>query len=294
MRVSPNQSAAMLSAVTRAQEQESKASMEISSGRRVSVPSDDPAAMALGMEIGAQLRADDAYLQSLGSVRALLSTADSALNSVVTDLQRAVTLGMQGASGSLSAEQRRAIAQEVRGIRDSVLGLANLSFRGTFVFAGTATATEPFVESSGIVVYQGNAGLNEVSLGSTGSIQTNLPGGRIFAAAGANVFVALDGLAAALEVNDADAIATATNSTRAALDHVTAERVFYGNGLRQLNARELSLEGEKLQLSEQQDELVGVDLADAVTRLLTAKQAHDATLQVLAKTSSTSLLDYLR
>jgi flagellar hook-associated protein 3 FlgL len=150
------------------------------------------------------------FLQSISSLREFLSTADSTLSSVVQGLDRAVTLGVEGATATQSAPNRQALAQEVRGIRDQVLSLANTSFRGSYIFAGTAAQSDPFVVDStapGGIRYDGNSEVDSIEIGDRRLISKGLSGDQIFSSAG--VFVALDTLATALDSNDVAGIQNA-------------------------------------------------------------------------------------
>jgi flagellin-like hook-associated protein FlgL len=82
----------------------------LTTGERVNVNSDDPAAAARQVGLAAQSDSCDQFLRSISSVWSELQTADSALNSEVTALQRAITLGV-----------------EVQSISQQMLGITNLS-----------------------------------------------------------------------------------------------------------------------------------------------------------------------
>jgi flagellar hook-associated protein 3 FlgL len=294
MRINPNVTADLLASLANAQDQQNQAMLQMASGRRVNTPSDDPTAAAILVQNQAQSSQADQFLRSAGSVQAQLQTTDSTLNSVVLALQRAISLGVQGANGTLSDANRASVVGELNGIRDQLIGLANLSFQGQFVFAGTATQTQPFVadttQPSG-VRYDGNAGTNSVAVGDGVSMQVNLPGSQIFTASGSDVFQAIHDLITALQTNTG--IDTAATGVRAAFDHVTAERVFYGNAMNQLQSQQTYLNSDKLLLSEQENTVGGADLAAATTNLLSAQNARSAALAAAGKISQLSLFDYL-
>src|SRR6266850_4764722 len=125
MRVNPNPMPDLLAALSRARQTTEDALRELSSGRRVNQPSDDPAASAILVQNHDQTIFTARYLQSLGSIQSQFQTADSALSSVILSLQRAITLGVQGANGTLSDADRAAIASELQGIQDQLVSLAN-------------------------------------------------------------------------------------------------------------------------------------------------------------------------
>lgn len=297
MRINPNTSSDLVVMLSRTQQDQDTALQQISSGRRVSKPSDDPSAMAAAAQLHSQEMQTDQYLQSVSTVRQFLNSADSALSSVVSGLNRAVTLGVEGGTDTQSASDRQALAEDVRGIQDQLLSLANTSFRGQYIFAGTATQTRPFVAdpiSPTGVTYQGNSQVDSVEIGEQRQMTKGLSGDQIFTSAGSDVFGALNALAKALDNNDADAVQEATSQVRAAFDHVTSSRVTYGNQMAQLDSDEQYLNTEQVQAKTRETDLVGADPAAAISQLQQAQFARDATLAAAARTQLMSLLDYLQ
>ncbi len=297
MRVNPDMSGDMLRALAHSQEVESKALQEISSGRRISGPSDDPAAMAALVQNHSQQIWNDQFSQSLAGIKSQLQMADSTLASVVTGLQRAVTLGVEGATGTLSQTDRDAVAAEVLGIRDSVLSLANSSFNGAFLFAGTQNAKAPFQVDSTVtagVSYLGNSTSSHVEVGENRTMQINAPGDQIFLNPQGSVFESLNTLMSALKSGDGDAISSATSNVRAAFDQVSAQRVFYGNAVSQVEDNDTILSKDKLDLSDEKNRIAGADLAASVSSLINAQTARNALLAAAGQISRTSLFDYLK
>jgi flagellar hook-associated protein 3 FlgL len=220
--------------------------------------------------------------------------ADSTLNSVITALSQAISLGVEGEDSTLNQTDRNAIAQEVDGIQQQILGYANESFQGSYLFAGTAVNTKPFVadsSSSSGVSYVGNTGVDNIEIGDGQTVPANLPGSQIFTASGSDVFQALADLSSALQ--SGSNIASAETEVQNAFDNVNAQRTFYGTTLSRLNTASSFLNEESVQLSQEDDNLVGADMATAASQLTQAETALDATLAAGGKISQQSLLDYL-
>jgi flagellar hook-associated protein 3 FlgL len=293
MRVNPNQWAIMLDNLNQVTQAENEAIREVSTGSKLNQPSDDPAAMAMLIQNRAAQSYSDQYQQNITTIRASMQTADSALSSVITSLTRAITLGTEGAGGTVSATDRTSIANEVSAIRDQLLSLANSTFNGSYIFGGSETSTPPFVldssDPSG-VKYQGDTTTRQVPTGDGSTIAANKPGDALFIT-GNNVFGAIQGLITALQ--SGSGIDTATESVRSAFDHVSAERVFYGTSMQQLDSQSNYQSSSKLQLQTQENNLSGVDLAEAIGRLTNAENARNATLAATSQIGRTSLLDYL-
>ena len=291
----PDTSQILLNALNVSAQAEQAALLQMTTGRRVNSPSDDPSAAAAEAGVSSQSDACDQFLRSISGISTELQTADSALSSGVTALQRAITLGVEGANGTMSQTDRTTLAGEVQSISQQMLGVANLAVNGRYVFAGTADSQPPYVTVSGGVVYQGNDSVNQVEIEPGETVAVNQPGSQLFSASGAGVFQALADLAAALQSSSSspDDIAAATNEVRSAYDQLNSARTFYGTTLDQLNATQTFLNSEKVQLTQQTSDLVGVDMNQAATNLANAEAARSATLQAAASTGNLSLFDYL-
>jgi flagellar hook-associated protein 3 FlgL len=297
MRVNPNFASDVLNNIWQLQTQEQTAIQQLSTGRRVNLPSDDPTAFAADIQNQALQSQTDQYLKSTNNLETLFQNADSTLSSVVSSLNQAISLGTQGANGTLTAGGQQSIAQEVQGIRDQMVQLANTSYQGDYIFSGTASNTQPFVldatQASG-VRYDGNAGSNSVEIADGRSIQINVPGSQVFQGAGGDVMGSLQQLITALQGGDTTAIGSATTALRTSLDYVSQQRVFYGNAANQLNSNQSFLQQESVNLKSDENNLVAADPVTAASNLSQATTAHNAALAALAKVIPTSLLDYLR
>jgi flagellar hook-associated protein 3 FlgL len=295
MRINPNITADLLAALSNAAKEQNTAMLEMASGRRVSRPSDDPTAAAMLVQNQSASSQADQFLSSISSLQAELQSTDSSLNSVVLALQQAISLGVEGANGTLSDSNRASLVNELNGIQNQLISLANLSVQGRFVFAGTAVQSAPYVADStqpSGVRYTGNTGINTVEVGHGFSVQSNLPGSQIFSSPGADVFQSMHDLIIALQ-NDSG-IGTAATNLRTAFDHVTGQRVFYGNVLNQLTSQQTYLKNQQLQLSTQENSLGGTDMAEAMTRLLNAENARTAALEATGQIWQSTLFDYLK
>lgn len=295
MRVNPNPMPDLLAALNKSQLETQQAILEISSGRSVNQPSDNPTAAALLVENNDQATFNSGYLQSIGTVQGQLSTADSTLSSVVTALQRAISLGVEGANGTLSDSDRASIANELQGIQSQLVSLSNASYEGRYVFAGTNTNTPPFVVDNTVpsgVSYVGNTDVNQVSIGNGNKLAVNQPGSNLFSAPGNDVFLAVNNLIQALQSNTA--IGAAVTSLGAANSYLSAQRVFYGNASNQAQSQSTYLNAAKLQIAQQQNTLGGADLAAAATNLARSQIDTQATLATISKLTQNNLVSYLK
>jgi flagellar hook-associated protein 3 FlgL len=295
MRVNPNPLADVLAALAQTQQQINIDLQETSTGQSVSVPSDNPAAAAELVRNAGQTAEADQFQRSAGSIQGEIQSADSTLNSIITALQRAISLGVEGANGTLNSADRASIATEVQGIQSQLLSLANLTYQGNYVFSGTATQTTPYVldaTSPSGVTYQGNAGVNSVTLGNHFSLQTNLPGSQVFSAPGNDMFQSIQDLITSLQ--SGSGIGTAVTEVNNAYSYINGQRVFYGNAENQLTAQQTYLSSETTQLAQQQNTEGGADMPSVISNLTNAETARQATLEAVGQTARTDLFDFLK
>ena len=296
MRVNPNFSSIVVNDIEQSDVALQTAYQQVSTGQRVNTPSDNPAASAAYMTLQAQAANIDQYTTNAESVLAQAQTADSVLTSVVSLLNRAVTVGTEGAS-STSASDRPALASDITGILASVVSLANTTVSGVALFggsvAGATTFTADATSPTGYT-YNGNNAVNKVTIGESLTIQTNIPGNTLFTSSSGNVLGALSSLASALSSNDSTAIGTATVAVTTALNYVSQQHAIYGSTINTLTSQEQYLSQEKVTITSQASALVGIDSATAAENLSQAEVQNSAVYEASAKILQNSLLNYIR
>ncbi len=294
IRVNPNIYGMILSGLQTNAQQQDQALQQISSGQKLNSLSDDPSAAATLVNLRMESSSDTQYSKNITSLTGSLQVADSALSSVVEALTSAQSLGVEGANGTVNAQNRLAIAQQVQGIQQEMLGLANTSYNGQYLFSGTATTTQPYVADTNAasgVTYNGNSNTNSVEISEGQAMPINLPGSQLFSNATTNVFQSLQDLYTALN-NNGD-ISSATTEVQNALNYVSTQQTFYGNSLSRLNSAQTFLTQEQTQLTESESTTLDVDMATAVTNLSQTETTRQALLGAGGKISQTNLFDYL-
>ncbi len=155
---------------------------QISSGRRVMTPADDPIAAAAALNVK-QSQALNAQYKTNGDVaKSQLSLEESALSDLTALLQDAHTLAVNAGDPTLTNVDRAALATELDGRYQELLGLANRGDgNGRFLFSGYQGATQPFSETSpGVVAYSGDAGQRVAQIGPVRMIAVNDSGNAVF------------------------------------------------------------------------------------------------------------------
>jgi flagellar hook-associated protein 3 FlgL len=127
---------------------------ELSSGKTINQPSDNPYGAALAVQLGGQLSQLNDYNNNITDGQAWTQTATSALNSIQQQVQRAQELVTEAGNGTMSASDLSDMGGEINQIISSIQSTANAQYNGQYVFSGTSTSTAPY-DSSGN--YQGSS-----------------------------------------------------------------------------------------------------------------------------------------
>jgi flagellar hook-associated protein 3 FlgL len=295
MRLNPNYIVNLAVALNSSQASVQHLTEELSSGVRVNSIGEDPIAAGQNVMLLNQIRQDDSFTQSANLVIGRLQVADSALGSVVSQLTKAISLATGANNGTRSANDVQAAALEIAGIRDEIVTLANTSYQGQYIFAGTQTASAPFSTSTGtspaMTSYAGDSNLTYLRLPNGQQIQLNVPGNQIFKGPGAkDVFAALNNLIADYStgtVNQGQA-ATDTQALMSALTHISQQRVMIDNSITSLAAASEAVTNEKTQLTVAQTNLMQADIAQVATRLSLATTQQTALQAVIVHLTSAS------
>jgi flagellar hook-associated protein 3 FlgL len=295
MRVNPNYIANLAEALNSSQAAEQHLTEELSSGVRVNSVGEDPIAAGQNVMLLNQIRQDDSFTQSANLVTGRLQVADSALGSVVSQLTKAISLATAANNGTRSPNDVQAAAQEIAGIRDEVMTLANTSYQGQYIFAGTQTTSAPFSTSTATspasTSFAGDTILTYLRLPNGQQIQLSVPGSQIFQGPGAkDVFAALNNLIADYStgtVNQTQA-ATDTEALMSALNHISQQRVIIDNSITSLGAASEAVTNEKTQLTVAQTNLMQADVAQLATRLSLAATQQTALQAVIVHLTSAS------
>jgi flagellar hook-associated protein 3 FlgL len=295
MRVDPNYISNLAVALNSSQAMVQHATQELASGVRVNSLGEDPIAAGQNVMLLNQIRQDDSFTQSANLVTGRLQVADSALGSVISQLTRAIALATSANNGTNSANTVESIAKEIAGIRDEIMTLANTSYQGQFLFAGTQTASAPFstdsTTSPATTTYSGDSKAIFLSMPNGQQIRLNVAGDQIFQGPGANdVFAALNNLIADYSSGTVD-VAQASSHTAAlmsALTYVSQQRVLIDNSITSLTAASDAVTNEKTQLTVAQTNLMQADVAQLATRLSLAQTQQAALEAVIVQLSSPS------
>lgn len=276
---------------------------QISSGKRILRPSDEPAGAVHASALRTALAELQQYVKNAAGAKSLLGMTDSALGDITNLLRSARASGLAGANDTSDSATRAALAQSVNQILQAVTGDANSDAAGQFLFAGFKTTTSPFTLNAAAtppVTYNGDSGVIGFEVSRTSTVLVNLAGDQVFNMAGAadpaiaDVFSTLANLRDALNSGNSAQMQNCVTELDKHLSRIVSLRADLGSRIQvidlisnRLGANELSIKGT---LSDTED----IDISQALIDLQSQQNVYQATVSITAMMSQKGLVDYLR
>ena len=293
-----------LANMERVQQQVADASAQVSSGRKVNVASDAPDEIDAILQLRANIAHNSQIKSNLALATADANAADSALTSATKLMDRAVTLGSQGATFTLDATGRQSIAAEVQSLQDQMLAISRTVVQGRYIFSGDAGGSPAYAADpaapNGVDRLLTSPATQRVEDPSGGSFAVGQTAQNIFDSRNAddsfatgNVFAALNSLQVALQNNDTAGITTAVGMLKQASDHLNTAQAFYGSVENRLTDASNFADQYDVQLQAELSQKQDADVASAAMLLNQGNIQLQAAFQMQAKMPHTSLFDFL-
>jgi flagellar hook-associated protein 3 FlgL len=275
------------------------AQTELTTGLQINNVSDAPSEIADIWQLNSQLDQTNQTDTNLGQVQTEVNTGESSLESAVTLVEQAETNGAQGASDTSTPATRLDLANQLGAILQQLVGIANTTVQGRYIFAGDADQTTPYsidlTQSSPISAYQGSASTREI-LGPDGTaFPVALTAQQIFDSSNAsdNVFTSITDLMQGLQSNNDTQISASLADVQTADTYLNQQLAFYGAVQDRVQSALTFGQNYTTQL---QTQLAGVQDANEaadITNMTQAQTQLQAALQSEAQLPRTTLFDFL-
>jgi flagellar hook-associated protein 3 FlgL len=278
---------------------------QLTSGKTINKPSDDPTGTNAAMQVRQDLAGATQYARNISDGLGMLDATDSALQNMVKQVQRVRDLTVQASNdGAMSAASRAAIASEVSGLRDSLLGLANTRVQGQPIFGGVTSGPAAYDVATG--AYQGLGGTRAVGataavpvmpvtrqVSEVDAIRVDITGPEAFGDPADGDLFALVGDIATDVVDQPAALADRLNQLDAALDRMLTAAADIGTRTNRLETAQQVNSDLQLSLTSRSADIENVDLAKTIMNLQMQQTGYQAALGATAKAIQPSLLDFL-
>jgi flagellar hook-associated protein 3 FlgL len=287
---------AMLAGLQANKAELSRLQLQLSSGRQVTKPSDDPVGTDQAMQYRTEISRANQYQRNGNDGLGWLGTADGALQSGVALLNRLRVLTTQAANtGASDTNARTAIAAEVDSLKSDMLGLANTTYLGRPIFGGTTSLGAAYVKdaATGVVTYQGDTGAVTRTVASNTAVQVNVNAADAFGPSGDDVFTMFDQILNDLKNNPSN-ITPDLSGIPASLSRMTNAQSSEGAAYNRITNM-INLAGAHADtLTGNLSDVENVDTAKAATELSMQQVSYQASLAAMSKVLQLSLTDFLR
>jgi flagellar hook-associated protein 3 FlgL len=288
-----------------------KLQQQISTGRRIESPADDPVASARALEVSSAQSINSKFADTRKTAELKLNTLESSLTSVTNLLVSAQSSLVSAGNGAYSDLERKFIASELSGSLEMLAGLANTKdSSGNFLYSGYKTTSQPYVtttDASGLVTvgpYNGDNSQQLLQVESQRQMAVSVSGDNVFQANGNDVFATFQSLVNLLntpisDTNASDATAFSTqlssyiSSLQGSVDNVLNVRASIGSKLNEIDGLDLSGSDRDLQYSKSLSDLQDLDYATALSDLAKQQTIMEAAQKSFVSTTSLSLFKYI-
>jgi flagellar hook-associated protein 3 FlgL len=284
-----------LDAINTAAEQFARAQEQVASGRRLRTASDDPVAALRAIDGRTEIGTIDAYSRSADTADARLSVLDGVLTALVDTLTEAQATAATARGSTADQATLDAIAAKLQGQRERTASFLNSTFRGTYLFSGSAAQTQPYVISGGAWAYQGNSAPVTVDVGSSRSATIAMDGRAIAQGAdAANVLSAFDALIVAAQARDEAGLEAGMGALARTFDRAVRAQSQVGADQSGIQEGQETLTRFRVAAERRVSKDEDANMAKAISQMTQAQTAYEAALGAVGTASRVSLLDYLR
>jgi flagellar hook-associated protein 3 FlgL len=281
--------------------------MQLSTGKKILTPSDDPAAAARIIDLNQSIKQTEQYQSNINTARQRLSLEDGVMQNATDILQRVKELGIQGLNATNSPSDRAAVAFEMEELNQQLVGLANTkNANGEYLFSGFKSATQPFSKNAagGGYTYAGDLNQRTIKIGDTRQIADGDHGSNVFGiptgplpatvpAPGSitNIFEAIDKFATDLRSNTPNS--ASLDDISKALDKILTVQSSVGTRLNVLDNQEGVNADFVLNMKTVLSATEDLDYAEAISKFNLQAVSLQAAQQAFAQVKKLSLFNYL-
>ncbi|MFN8074006.1 MAG: flagellin [Kineosporiaceae bacterium] len=260
---------------------------QLSSGKRVARPGDDPSATGSAMALRSQRRADEQYLRNIDDASGRLALTDDTLVSLSSRIQKIRQLALTAGNEAISSDGMAAISAEMTAIKSDVVDLYNTRWLGRPVFGGTVAGS---VAIDAAQNYVGDERPVVSRISRDAVLRIDVPG----TTAGADTLPDVIDQLADDVVNNRANLGTDLTALDGELTKVLRALGDVGARASRLDSTKAHVDMERLDFTARISENEDVDLPETIMNLESQKVAYQAALGSAAKVLQVSLLDYLR
>lgn len=249
------------------------ASLPATTGKVVNNLSDNPTITSRILAFRSKVQSADQFQRNMTLGRLRINTADNQLGNAYEALLKIRNIALQASDPTTAATQLSQLSTQIGDLKTEILNYANGKLDGQYIFAGTATSTQPF--SGTPTAFAGNTNALTVQVSTTTTVQLNFDGSIIFTGSGGgqDIFAAIDSLQTAVSTQSAAGIATGLSAIDTGMSQVLKARGDVGIRIQQLDSYESLLSDGRTQDLTSLSDLEDASVDDAFSKLVTRETA---------------------
>ncbi|HEY8463330.1 MAG TPA: flagellar hook-associated protein FlgL [Bacillota bacterium] len=260
---------------------------EISTGKKIQYPSDDPVGLISSLRLKDTINETKRYADNSDSAISWLEASDASLAEMNKVLNRLEELAVASANGHLTQESLNAYADEVHELKGHLLQIANTQLGSRYLFGGQQTNSPAYDDA---YVYQGDDNQMKMEVGPGVSLVIGYTGNQVFG----DFFTAMDNFEAHIRNGDIESIGT-TDITIISqkVDNILDIRAAIGAKVNRLELSKERYSKLDIQFNKLLSETEDADLAESAMNLKMQETVYQAALASGARILQISMLNYL-
>lgn len=295
-----------------------KAAEQLSSGKRVINPSDDPLAASRAVMLSQSQAENSQYTLARTFARQSVSMEETVLGgatSTIADMKALVV----SAGGTESDNDRQSLATQLQGLKDQLLNQANSTDgNGRYMFGGYVNDKAPFVDNGGTVSYQGGDKTVQQKVDANRTMTIGHTGNAVFMSLTSNpkpepdgstpvsnvfesIDIALNALKTPLQDADEatkqqvnDALAKANRGLDNSYNNVLSVRAELGSQLQEMDQLDSIGKERDMTNQVQMSALTDADLAESISSYFMQQAALQASYKTFSDMQGMSLFQMNR
>lgn len=289
----------MITDIDNDEQQQAQYEEQLSTGNVINQPSDNPAGTSQLLQLNGNLARSQQYVSNANDASGFLSLGNSTMNQILSSLQQAQQVVESASGANLSSQPGalQALSEQVSSIRSSLINLANTTYDGQAIFAGTGNVSQAY-DQNGNYVGGGSAATRTVAPGV--QIPVGVTGDQVFGT-GTSGLLSSNGILAQiaqdLQTGTTSSINNAeTNDLQAlnqAIAQVSDQAADLGANYQRVQAFSQQATDAQQALQTQISNVDGTNVAQVTTDLTQAQQSYQDALWATSQLSQDSLVQFL-
>lgn len=295
----------------------SKLNKQLTTGKEISKPSDNPFKTARIMQMYSDIGANEQYNENIKDTINWLDTTDVALEQLGNSFGRVRELMVSSGNAAYGSDEKKAIKDEINEKVNEIAQILNTNFDGKYIFGGTKSASKPvgvntvdgnnslsFIDKSGNtttdpdILNQMNSKLKvEISQGVTMEYNVNANEILNFKDESGNdieLMSLMNDIINNLQSADSsDVVNSNLGDMDSVLSNINKLRGEVGSKQNRMDSAKAQNEEQNLSMTEILSKTEDIDLAEKTIQVATLQSVYVASLQTSAKILQSTLIDFI-